>query len=502
MALAAVLALLLAAVHWIPLLANLSESVSYKSQGSAGRAFYELGTLFNPNSELFLDPLLFALALSGLVGLGRLREGRPVLVLFALGLLSAVRLPFLGLARSVTSLGGLLPGIYARSIFWMALSLAVALGAKALTEGSKSTRLLAARLAALGLIAYGVMAWADYQSGGMAFLLLRKDLLVWAAVAGLFLTLAMVARGRVWAGAGLGGAVSMLVLAPLAIQKFGFPLFNSLDPLREGPPAIAQLRTLPGMGHGRMVAGTGSNRERSWLEPNLATLWQVRDVRMVSPLFLRRYARLSASLGGSRRSLDTWMTFEDVSPVLLALLGVDYRAELQEPSSTTFRWIPQEGALPRAYWVHRVLPVPGEKEARQLVARLAPMFPKGDLSEGVIVEGWPGEVRVGRPSDADRVEWIEDGLTWLRLRASSEAGGVFVLLDTFASGWKATVDGSAAPIYPANLAFRAIQVPPGTHDIVFRYAPLAVTVGMGLTGAGWLGVLFLAGKAWRRRRAP
>jgi hypothetical protein len=384
----------------------------------------------------------------------------------------------------------------------MGLSLAVALGAKALAEGSKPSRLQAARLAILGLVAYGVLAWADYQSGGMAFLLLRKDLLVWAAVAGLCLTLAMVARGRVWAGAGLAGAVSMLVLAPLAIQKFGFPLFNSLDPLRGGPPAIAQLKTLPGMGHGRMVAGTGSNRERSWLEPNLATLWQVRDARMVSPLFLRRYAKLSAALGDVHRPLDTWLTLEDAPSGAMGLLGVGYRAELREETPISFRWIPQGGAMPRVYWAHSVLPVPGEEEARQLVARLAPMFPEGDLAEGVILEGWPGEVRVGRSSGADRVEWIEDGLTRLRLRASSEAGGMLVLLDTCATGWKATVGGRAAPIYPANLAFRAIHVPAGSHDIVFRYAPLPVTVGMGLTGAGWLGVIFLAGKAWRRRRAP
>jgi hypothetical protein len=502
MALAGVLALLLTAVHWMPLLANLSESVSYKSQGSSGRAFYELGTLFNPNAELFLDPLLFALALAGFVGLGRWREGRPVLFLFALGLLAAVRLPFMGFARSVTSLGGLLPGIYARSIFWMALSLAVALGAKALTEGSSSARLLAARLAALGLIAYGVLAWADYQSGGMAFLLIRNDLLVWAGVAALLAALALVARNRGLARAGFGGAALMLMLVPLAIQRFQYPLFNTLDPLQGGPPAISQFKALSEASHGRMVAGTGSNRERSWLEPNLATLWQVRDVRMVSPLFLRRYAKLPAALGDSRRSLDTWMTFEGVRPVSLGLLGVDCRAELQEASSATFRWIRQDGAMSRAYWVHRVFPVSGDEEAKGLLTHMALQFPGGDLAQSAIIEGWRGRVSMGQRSAADHVEWVEDGLTKLSLHTFSETCGVLVILDTFASGWNATVDGQPVPIFPANLAFRAIQVPSGGHDIVFRYAPLAVTVGMGLTGSGWLGVLLLAGNAWRRRSAP
>ena len=502
MAFTAFLALLLTAVHWVPLLANFSESVSYKAQGPSGRAFYEWGALFNSQTELFLDPTLFALALVGLVGLGHRRDWRPVLLLFALGVVASVRLPLLGVARSVLSLGGLVPGIYARSIVWMVLPLAAAMGAKALTEGPKALRLQHARLAVLGLAAYAALAWADYQSGGMSFVLLRKDLLVWTAVTGLLVTLAGVARGRVLAGAGLVGAASMLVLTPLAIERFAFPVFNTLDPLQGGPPAIAQFKSLPGADHGRMVAGTGDNRERSWLEPNLATLWRARDVRMVSPLFLRRYAELPVALGGSRRSLDTWLTFDDVPVPALGLLGVDYRAELREGRAGSFRWLPQEGRLPRAYWAQRVLPVPGEEEARLFLARLASQFPGGGLAEGVILEEWRGRDSVGSPSRSDRVEWIEDGLTRLRLRASSETGGVFVLLDTFASGWKATVDGHAVPIYPANLAFRAVEVPPGSHDIVFRYAPRSVTIGLCLTSTGWLGCLLLAWGAWHRRRAP
>ncbi len=485
-ALTGVLALLLTAVHWAPLLANLAESATYKSQGPSGRPFYPFGALFNPHSELYLDPVLFSLALLGLIALGRSRKGRPALLLFGLGLIAAVRLPFLGLIRSLTSLGGLLPGIYARSIFWMALSLAVALGMQSLAEAPKALRLQGIRLAVLGAVAYAVLAWADYQSGGMAFLLIRKDLLVWAGVAALFLALALVSRHGGLARAGFWGAALMLVLVPLAIQRFQYPLFNALDPLQGGPPAISQFKALPGASHGRMVAGTGGNRERSWLEPNLATLWRVRDVRMVSPVFLRRYAELPMAIGGSRRSLDTWLTFEDVPPVTLGLLGVDYRAELQNAASATFRWLPQEGVLSRAYLVHEVLPVSGEEEAKRLLTHLASQFPGGDLGDGAILEGWRGPASVGHSSATDHVEWIEDGLTRVRLQTSSEAGCVLVLLDTFASGWKVTVDGHPAPIYPANLAFRAVEVPSGEHEVDFRYLPASVTGGLILTGLGWL----------------
>ena len=39
------------------------------------------------------------------------------------------------------------------------------------------------------------------------------------------------------------------------------------------------------------------------------------------------------------------------------------------------------------------------------------------------------------------------------------------------------MDGQAARLYRANLAFRAIFVPAGQHDITFRYEPTSVILG-------------------------
>jgi hypothetical protein len=45
-----------------------------------------------------------------------------------------------------------------------------------------------------------------------------------------------------------------------------------------------------------------------------------------------------------------------------------------------------------------------------------------------------------------------------------------VYLDSLHSGWKAMVDGVATTIYPANIAFKAIELPPGAHEIEFSFA--------------------------------
>jgi uncharacterized membrane protein YfhO len=56
-----------------------------------------------------------------------------------------------------------------------------------------------------------------------------------------------------------------------------------------------------------------------------------------------------------------------------------------------------------------------------------------------------------------------------------------VLADTYHPGWKAEVDGRAAPIYVADGLFRAVFVPDGAHRVVFRYEPMSLRVGLAAT---------------------
>lgn len=62
----------------------------------------------------------------------------------------------------------------------------------------------------------------------------------------------------------------------------------------------------------------------------------------------------------------------------------------------------------------------------------------------------------------------EDGSEF---RVSSPRDTWLVAAFTDYPGWTATVDGDAVPIYRANRAFRAVQVPPGNHEITFEYRP-------------------------------
>ncbi|HYT74007.1 MAG TPA: YfhO family protein, partial [Vicinamibacterales bacterium] len=65
--------------------------------------------------------------------------------------------------------------------------------------------------------------------------------------------------------------------------------------------------------------------------------------------------------------------------------------------------------------------------------------------------------------------------------ANVPADGFLLLADTFYPGWTAQVDGTPTPIYRANLSVRAIQLPKGRHEIVFRYTAPGFYRGLEIT---------------------
>ncbi len=76
--------------------------------------------------------------------------------------------------------------------------------------------------------------------------------------------------------------------------------------------------------------------------------------------------------------------------------------------------------------------------------------------------------------------------------------------------WQVTLDGNKARVEPASqLALASVQIPPGTHDVVFAWGPTrSVWLGRVLAAVGWIAVFALlymgssgAGKAWPGRKS-
>ena len=115
------------------------------------------------------------------------------------------------------------------------------------------------------------------------------------------------------------------------------------------------------------------------------------------------------------------------------------------------------------------------------------------LAEGPASEAPPGF------DGASRVLRLTPDRVVLEVEASSS--GFVVLADAFDPAWRATVDGEAAPVRRANVAFRAVAVPLGRHVVEMLYRPRSAARGLILTAVGLLSLLAAAAQARRGRRA-
>ena len=494
---AVALAGMLTAVHWLPVLAHMGESVSYKSAQASGNVVltYSLSSLLSPRSDIYVSPALFALVFLGLAALPKRREIFAPLSLMLLSLLLGHFIPWSPLLK-VVSAGGLVRALYARALLWPGLATLAAAGAHLLLHGETFSRVKTTAALLLGFAPYVLFFAADAVWGGGRFHLVTAEWVAYCAGAVLLL-LWVPWPTRPWARAlALAAGLACVCLDPFMFEGFRFPYFNDRDPGRV--PAVEAIRPALEASHGRM-ASTVDQALWPWpfLSPNMASVWHVRDARAVDVLLSRRMTELHDCFYSRKRDLfGTLISFPGQKPQILGLLGVSRLGAPLDLNSGRFAWqeIPQARA--RAFLVHAVVAAADEARSQTLWKELSV---SGGLKDRVIVEGWRGAEKVGEPGGGESVAWIEDALSRVHLKVCAPTGGVLVLLDTYAEGWRAEVDGTAARIYPADLAFRAVPLSPGTHDVAFRYAPRALQAGEFLFAAGWLSVALLAALRWRRR---
>src|SRR5262249_47775066 len=145
-------------------------------------------------------------------------------------------------------------------------------------------------------------------------------------------------------------------------------------------------------------------------------------------------------------------------------------------------------ALPRARWVAHGLPAPGGPQG-VAAALVAPGFdPRGQ----VLLDPAPAASAGG----AGGVILPEGTPQRLVLHTRSDADGYAVLTDAWFPGWEAQLDGAPAPVLRANLAFRAVAVPAGEHELVLRYRPRPLRAGLAVAAIAALGLaLFSRGRS-------
>jgi hypothetical protein len=108
------------------------------------------------------------------------------------------------------------------------------------------------------------------------------------------------------------------------------------------------------------------------------------------------------------------------------------------------------------------------------------MAGKTDLGSELVLHGAADRLIDNGPVTG-AVHLISYGTNRVEIESRSDGAGFVYSSETYYPGWKAFVDGKETPIYRADLAFRAVEVAPGVHRIVFRYVPKAFFLGLLVT---------------------
>ena len=111
----------------------------------------------------------------------------------------------------------------------------------------------------------------------------------------------------------------------------------------------------------------------------------------------------------------------------------------------------------------------GPRPSRQLLLEKPPSFPPDPKMPA------GGAVQVER-----------FGLNSYRLRVQSPVPALLSVSETKSDGWTATVNGRRTPIFLANYAFRAIEVPAGQSTVEFWYWPPGMTIGIIISSIAFL----------------
>jgi len=326
------------------------------------------------------------------------------------------------------------------------------------------------------------------------------------------------ADGRwLWLPSAIRHPPSLLLLALLALEG----ITNSAYPRQrrwniwQHPPRYVEILTeRKAMGRVLPMPVYPANATSAFGHATLDSLTPFTTPRMFE-LYQRYFSRFITNFLHGTRKLPPERVLDAANVEYFAIIASDHK-NLYEAAQRGYETLYADDlvvllrrpSVPR-YWFtadYRLARSAGE--ALEAVEKL----PAGAVVIEQPVSFAPGE-RASRPPTREAggtpaplrtagVRLTRFSLNGVELTVQAPRAGLLVLSESNARGWRATVDGRPAPILAANYAFRAVEVPAGTHAIRLRYHPPALIAGLAVTAIGIITGLWLLWRRSSERPAP
>jgi hypothetical protein len=346
-----------------------------------------------------------------------------------------------------------------------------------LQTSSRSMRWIAVGLAGIGLpVSYFLISRSAYDVG----LAHRFSSVMNGVVLGVILlvasSLVLAARRGRWTTPGRVGIIAVAVLAVDLVV-----LGSSVD-VETNDPTV-------GYNHPALVDFLQRDTELFRIDSEPASAWQsdagamhaVADIRGIfNPLGLAAYDTYLGGMGPRGSALYNFLNVKYV----LAEKGNppgDARFKLAFSSDPQIDVYLNAAALPRVMLIYQSILVNSGEQAWAAIHQ-----PEFDPSRQVVVEGGP--VLNETPSSGTLTvrHWDPNNIV---LDVTTSMPTYAVLSEVYYPGWHVEVDGQAAKILPADFAFRAVYLEPGTHRVRMFFQPASWTLGLAISAVTWCALL-------------
>ncbi len=300
--------------------------------------------------------------------------------------------------------------------------------------------------------------------------------------------------------------ISVLIVMMALEASYFFNKFAPFSPRNYFFPSHPLITDLSNLASVQRAWGYGTG----YVIPNFESYYRYQTTDGYDPLYIERYGELlssigSGKLGPSLKRADANLP-QKYSPNLIKiarLIGVSYYAfnfddeqkhndpmwseflASAKPIRSDFWPISQDlGAYPRAFLAGEYLTATTQEK---IIERM--FDSRVDLSKTLILEKNLGKALDKQPGEVNITDYQATVIT---IKTKSDGNNLLFLSDNYYPGWNAYVDGKKSEVYRTDYTFRSVYVPKGEHEVVFKYEPASIKIGLALTAlsllayAGWV----------------